>query len=183
MWWLARKSKQIVTALALLLAPLAARADDLTALYAELSDPHNEAWAEVEADILRAWSQSGSPAMDLLLKRGEAALDAGDTAAAIGHLTALTDHDPHFAAGWATRASAFYMAGQPGPAINDIGRALSLEPHHFAALTLLGTIYDEAGQGDRALEAFEASLTLHPHQQEALDAVARLRQARDGIAL
>ncbi|MFB2532370.1 tetratricopeptide repeat protein [Paracoccus sp. p4-l81] len=162
----------------------AARADDqLAALYAELADPANPGWSRAESDILRAWSQSGSAAMDLLLKRGEAALDQGDTAQAIQHLTALTDHAPDFAGGWAARAAAFYLAGQPGPAIDDAAQALRLEPHHFAVLTLLGTIFDEMGETDRAVAAFDASLAIHPHQQEAIDARARLRQVRDGIAL
>ncbi len=186
MWGLLANLKRIVTAI-LLIVPLSVLAGPpdpaLAALYAELADPENEGWARAEADVLRVWSQSGSAAMDLLLQRGEAALDAGDAPSAIGHLTALTDHAPDFAAGWAMRAAAFYLAGQPGPAIEDIRRTLVIEPNHFAALTLLGTILDEMGQTPRALSAYEASLAIHPHQQEAIDAVARLRQARDGIAL
>lgn len=158
-------------------------AEDLAPLYAELADPANDGWARAEADIIRAWSQSGSAAMDLLLKRGLAAMDAGDLPAALDHLTALTDHAPDFAEGWATRAAALYLDAQPGPALADLRRALVLEPHQFAALTLAGTIYEEMGDTDRALAAFEHSLRLHPHQQEAIDAQARLRQARDGIAL
>lgn len=153
------------------------------ALFDELAQAENAGWARAESDILRAWSQSGSAAMDLLLKRGGAALDAGDTGAAIDHLSALIDHAPEFPEGWAQRAGAFYAHGQAGPALADLAQALRLEPRHFVALTLLGTILEDVGRPEAALRAFEASLAVHPHQQEAIDARARIRQARDGIAL
>ena len=57
--------------------------EDLDLLFAELAQPEGESWARAETDILRIWSRSGSAAMDLLYKRGEAALDAGDTAGAM----------------------------------------------------------------------------------------------------
>lgn len=121
--------------------------------------------------------------MDLLLRRANEAMDAGDLGAAVEHLTALTDHAPDFAEGWVMRAIAFQAQGHSGPALADLARGLQLEPRHFVALTLLGAILDEAGQSEAALRAFEQSLTIHPHQQEAIDAAARIRQARDGIAL
>ena len=153
---------------------------DRESLFAQLADPDGEGWRIAESDLLREWSKSGSPTMDLLLKRGEEALDQGDTAAAIGHLTALTDHAPDFAAGFQARAVAYATAGEFGPAAADLARALELEPRHFAALTQLGAMLEEMGDDARALAAYRASLTIHPHQQEAIDAVARLEQAEVG---
>ena len=123
---------------------------------------------------VRRW---GSAALDLLLMRGEAALDAGDIEAAIGHLTALTDHAPDFAAGWTARANAFAMAGQTGPAVADLSRALQLEPRDWNALKLLGALLEESGDPGRAKAAYQASLTINPHQQDAADALARLSAA------
>ncbi len=154
--------------------------EDLDLLFAELAQPEGEAWARAETDIMRIWSRSGSAAMDLLYKRGEAALDAGDSVTAIGHLTALTDHAPDFAAGWYLRAVAFYSDGDFGPALADLQRTLALEPRHFAALTQLGTMLEELGDRPRALEAFRLSLKIHPHQQDAADAVTRLEQETQG---
>lgn len=148
--------------------------------FRRLAEPEGEGWRIAEADILREWSRSGSPAMDLLLRRGEQALDAGDAAAAIGHLTALTDHAPDFATGWHTRAAAFATIGQFGPAIADLGRALELEPRHFPALTQLGVIMEEIGDTEAAQTAYRESLKIHPHQQEALDGVSRLEQDARG---
>jgi tetratricopeptide (TPR) repeat protein len=153
---------------------------DLDAAFAQLSLPEGEGWRIAESDILREWSKSGSASMDLLLKRGEEALDQGETEAAIGHLTALTDHAPEFAAGYQARATAYAMAGQFGPAIADLARTLELEPRHFAALTHLGAMLEEMGDNDRALAAYRASLAIHPHQPEAQDAVARLEKQTAG---
>lgn len=145
-------------------------------LFSRLAEPQGEGWRIAESDILREWSKSGSASMDLLLKRGEDALDLGDISTAIGHLTALTDHAPDFAAGFQARADAYYAAGAFGPAIADLGRALELEPRQFQALTQLAAILEEMGQDDRALAAYRQSLTIHPHQQEAIDGAARLER-------
>lgn len=154
--------------------------EDLDLLFAELAQPDGESWSRAETDILRIWSRSGSAAMDLLYKRGEAALDAGELDTAIGHLTALTDHAPDFAAGWYLRAVAFYMKGEFGPSLADLGQVLMLEPRHFAALTQLGAMLDELGDKPRAIEAFRESLKIHPHQQDARDALDRLEQETQG---
>lgn len=152
----------------------------MDALFDALAQPTGEAWRIAESDILREWSRSGSAAMDLLLQRGEEALDQGDALAAIGHLTALTDHAPDFPAGFHARAAAYATAGQFGPAFQDLARTLQLEPRHFPALTQLGTMLEETGDTARALAAYRASLDIHPHQQEAIDGVARLERQQDG---
>ncbi|WP_339816651.1 tetratricopeptide repeat protein [uncultured Paracoccus sp.] len=160
--------------------PIAAACQGLDDAFARLAQPEGEGWRIAESDILREWSRSGSPAMDLLLQRGEAALDMGDIPSAIGHLTALTDHAPDFAAGFQTRAAAYATAGQFGPALADLRRTLELEPRHFAALTQLGAMLEEMGDDARALAAYRASLAIHPHQQEAIDGQARLEHKRIG---
>ena len=155
----------------------------MDALFTQLAEPEGEGWRIAESDILREWSRSGSASMDLLLKRGEDALDAGDAAAAIGHLTALADHAPNFAAGFQARAAAYALRGDYGPAAADLARVLELEPRHFGALTQLGAMLDEIGDRPRALSAFRASLAIHPHQQEAIDAVARLERMTAGTGI
>ncbi|MCQ0971651.1 hypothetical protein MLD63_14605 [Paracoccus sp. TK19116] len=149
-------------------------------LFAELAQPEGEGWRIAESDILREWSRSGSAAMDLLYKRGEDALDGGDAATAIGHLTALADHAPDFASGYHMRAVAYATEGDYGPALADLARALQLEPRHFPALTQLGFLLEDMDQPERALDAYRQSLAIHPHQQDVLDAVERLEQAETG---
>lgn len=152
-------------------------------LFRELAAPDSPGWQRAESDILREWSRSGSASMDLLLKRGEAALDAGDVPRAIDELTALTDHAPEFAAGWQARAAAFAMSGEWGPAASDLARTLALEPRQFAALTQLGAMLEEMGDLEGALNAYRASLEIHPRQQEAIDGAARLEEEMQGTAL
>jgi Flp pilus assembly protein TadD len=153
-----------------------ARANDLDELLSQLADPQTERWQRVERQIIAEWSKSGSPAMDLLLQRGREALGAGETEAAIEHLTALTDHAPEFAEGWNARATALFRAGQYGPAMADIARALALNPQHFGALSGLGTILEETGRDAQALEVYRAARSIHPHQPVLLRAVERLEK-------
>lgn len=152
-------------------------------LFEELAQTDGEGWARAESDIERIWSRSGSASMDLLRKRGEDALDMGDVPAALGHLTALTDHAPDFAQGWQLRAEAFYLSGQFGPAVSDLAQAVQIEPRNWLALTQLGRILEEIGDGPRAIGAFRASLAVNPHQQEARDALARLERAHSGTGI
>lgn len=168
----------------LLLAPAArAETEGLERYFAELADPDYAGWQRAQSDIERAWSRSGSAAMDLLLKRGTEALDQGDLPAAIAHLTALTDHAPDFPEGWNARATAYFLAGQFGPSLSDIAHVLQLEPRHWGALAGLGMILDETGDETRALAAFRASFALNPHQQDVKDAIDRLERALAGTAL
>lgn len=178
-----RRAISVMVIVAGIFVPAAVYAQDMDALFAKLAEPEGEGWKIAEGDILREWSKSGSAAMDLLLKRGEEALDAGDTDAAIGHLTALTDHAPDFAAGWQTRATAYASIGQFGPAVADMARVLELEPRHFGALIQMGAILEEMDENERALQAYREALKIHPHQQEAKDGVARLEKLLSGTEI
>ncbi|WP_372840282.1 tetratricopeptide repeat protein [Phaeovulum sp.] len=191
---LVAKLKQIVAAplvVALLTLPLSAQElrvlvpgdDKMGALFAELADPDNRTWRRTEADIRRLWSQSGSAAMDLLYKRAEAAIDAGDPGLAIEHLTALTDHAPDFAEAWHLRAVAFFQTGDIGLALADLARALQLEPRHWLALAGLGAILEDVGKNEPALVAYRASLDLNPHQDDVMEAIARLTRETTGVSL
>ena len=157
--------------------PVPAMSETVGELLERLSDPGLDRWERVERRILAQWSKSGSAAMDLLLQRGRAALEAGELEAAIEHLTALTDHAPDFAEGWNARAAAFYERGDYGPAMVDLARALALNPSHFGAMAGLGLILEETGREAQALEAFRAAQAIHPHQPVISRSVARL-QAR-----
>ena len=180
-----RHLKPVVAALAVVLAGAAGQAQgvDMEALYRRLADPDNADWALAQSDILREWSKSGSPSMDLLLKRGRDAIEAGDLAAAIEHLTALTDQAPDFAEGWNARATAYFMAGEFGPSIADIQRALALNPRHFGALSGLGQIFEALDKPDLALRAYEAAFAVNPHMTGVKDAIDRLTREKQGTDL
>lgn len=155
-------------------------ADDLLAL---LGEPNLPNWEKVEEQIYSEWAKSGSPAADLLLRRGRAALEDDDLTAAIEHLTAVIDHAPEFAEGYNLRATAYFHAGLYGPSLADIQQTLALNPQHFGALTGLGAILETTGDTDKALQAFQAAATIHPHDPDLKTAIARLEAAVSGVTL
>ncbi len=155
----------------------------LDTLYAELSQAEPADAARIAADIALELSKSGSPAMDLLLRRGRAALDLGDLAAADGHFTALTDHAPGFSEGWHLRAVTRARMGLLGPALADLEHALTLEPRHFTALFSLGSLLEEMGQDELASRAYMEASKLHPHDPDILAARDRLGHVTGGTRL
>lgn len=174
---------RVVAALLPLFLALPAQAQDTTRLddlFGRLKEADAAAAGRIEQEIWTEWSKSGSPAMDLLLKRGRDAMQAGDLPVAIEHLTALVDHAPDFAEGWNARATAYFQAGMLGPSVADIARTLELNPRHFGALSGFGMILEATGQDSEALEVFRAALAIHPHLEGVLDAVKRLEAKTAG---
>ncbi|MDZ7710293.1 MAG: tetratricopeptide repeat protein [Roseovarius sp.] len=148
----------------------------LDTLFSQLDGAAPNEARRIAAEIELEWSRSGSPAMDLLLRRGEDALEAGDTTAAIGHLSAAIDHAPGFAEAWHLRSAAFFEQGRYGLALNDLTQTLVLEPRHFNAIYGLGVVFEQTGRPALAQEAFMRAHTIHPHHEavsEALERVAR----------
>ena len=175
-----------VTAFALaaaLAGPAAAEETRLDQLFDQLGEAGLPNWRIVEQDIWLEWSKSGSPAMDLLLKRGREAMEAGDLRLAIAHFTALTDHAPDFAEGFNARATAHFRAGRHGPAMADIARTLALNPRHFGALTGLGRILEESGRLEQAAAAYRAAHAIHPNDPDIKGAMERLELQTSGMTL
>lgn len=151
-----------------------ARAGEADELLAQLAQPELRTWESTESKLLALWSRSGSATADLLLQRGQEALDAEDYDTAIEHLTALTDHAPNFAEGWHTRATAFYLIDEYGLALADLRRALTLNPDHFGALTGVGIVLEEIGRPEAALEALRLAREINPHRGNIGDSIRRL---------
>lgn len=176
----------IVTAFVLSLVvngPVAAQTAELDSLFEKLAEAGPEDTPQIEAQISAQWARSGSPAMDLLLRRGEEALQAGAVDLAVQHFSALIDHAPDFAEGYNGRATAFYLAGQVGPALADIRKALALNPRHFGAMRGLATILEELERPQDALEVYVRIQEIAPHAEGVSDAVDRLSVKLDGLSL
>ncbi|NVO54894.1 hypothetical protein HW561_03715 [Rhodobacteraceae bacterium B1Z28] len=137
----------------------------------------------IERQLKALWSQTGSASADLLLERARDALDDGDTAAAIDHLTALTDHAPDFAEGWHLRASAFFGIERFGMAAADLEHALTLNPNNYEAIYGLGLIFEVLDQPEQAYETYSRALAIHPYHEEVTNAVNRLKPQIEGAAL
>ena len=168
---------------ALLALPGTARADEIDDLFARLAQAEGRELARIEDQIWRKWSQTGSPALDLLLRRGRAAVDAGQNDVAIEHLSALMDHAPEFAEAYNIRATAWFREGHYGPALEDIRMALMLNPRHFDALSGLAIILDEMGKSRDALAAWRLVEALHPNRDGLAETIARLERELGDTAL
>lgn len=153
-------------------------------LLEELAASESAAQAErLEKALYMEWSKSGSAAMDLLLKRGRDALEVNETDAAIGHLTALTDHAPQFAEGWHALALAYYQVEMFGPAMDALEHVLALNPVHFGALRGVAAIHDQLGNDALAYEAYAKVLELRPFDEEVTRALERLAGKVQGISI
>lgn len=158
-------------------------AADLDRLMAELARPDQERWQRIERQIQREWSRSGSAIADYLFQRGQEALSAGETEAAIAHFSAVIDHAPDFPEAWNARATAWFMANRLGLAMADIEEVLARNPQHFGALTGLAAILEQVDRPEAARAAYGAALALHPHRPGLRQAVERLDRALAGRAL
>ncbi len=143
----------------------------LDELFAQLQSDEG---SSAESEILLIFRQSGSDAMDLLLKRGYAALDAGALRDAIWHFSALIDHAPEFGEAYGGRAFAFYELGELDMALQDIHTTLTFNPRHFRAMVGLGFIQEELGNLDEALSAYKIAFQLNPHMEGLTDAIERV---------
>lgn len=157
------------------------READLLRQLAEASDPR--AASLVEAELKGLWSRSGSAAVDLLWRRGQDALEAGDPEAAVEHFTAAIDWAPGFAEAYVGRAAAYYLTGRAGPAIDDLRQALVLNPYQWEALQGFAVLLEEMGREADALELWGRVHEMHPQNPEAKASMDRLRLLLEGRTL
>jgi len=163
--------------------PAYAQESRLDDLYQQLLDADEQDYARIERQIVTEWERSGSPAMDLLLRRGKEALEEGQPDVAAEHFTALVDHAPEFCEGYYGRASAYYLLGMTGPALDDIQQTLRLNPRHFEAMRGLAMIMLELERDEDARTLYELILTINPHAIEAQEALSVLEMQLEGQAL
>ena len=183
---LGQSFKHIVTAFCCAVAfsqPLAAQETDLDALYDALAVAEAEDAPRLERQIIAAWEDSGSAAMDLLLRRAKEAMEDQDPETALEHFTALIDHAPDFAEGYYGRATVFFQLDMLGPSLDDLDQVLRLNPRHYEALRGLAVIMEELDRPEDALELYLLVLDINPHLREASDALARLEQGLADQAL
>lgn len=139
--------------------------------------------AAIDRELQALWAKSGSPSMDLLLRRGTDAMERGDLQQAAEHLTALTDHAPGFARGWYERARVYFALGLYGPSVADLERALALNPKDYNAIYALGALFEQFREPERAYQAYRRAKAIHPHHEEVSSALERLKPSVEGREL
>ena len=181
-----RNLKSAVATILLILAGSAAAqedADGLDDLFGALKSAEGADAERIAEKITDEWARSGSPAMDILLERGNAALESGNDRVAIEHLSAAIDHAPGFAEAYHLRATAFFKQRRLGLALEDLRMALALNPRHFGAMTGLAVILEDFERPERALGAWREVQQLFPAHPEADRAVLRLERQVEGRTL
>ncbi len=152
------------------LPPMAERQARLEDLFARLKADSDEEKAELIAEEIWAiWLDSGSPSVNMLLRRGTAAEKRRDIALARRMYDHVTSLSPDFAEGWARSARLAYSEDDLSRCVSEVMQALVLEPRHFYALWTLGNALERLGRDEEALKAYEEAHRLYP----ALDAVNR----------
>ncbi|MET4101518.1 tetratricopeptide (TPR) repeat protein [Roseovarius sp. MBR-78] len=160
--------------------PVAATDARLDTLFAQLEGAEPMDARRIAAEIELEWARSGSAAMDLLLRRGEDALEAGDLGMAIAHLSAAIDHAPEFAEAWHVRSAAFFEQKRYGLALHDLAQVVVLEPRHFNAIYGMGVIFEQTGRFALAHDALERAQAIHPHHEAVSEALERVSRKLGG---
>lgn len=163
--------------------PLAADEARIDDLMSQLREAEGIQAGRIAVEIQNEWSKSGSPALDLLLRRGDDALDEGEIIAAIQHLTAAIDHDPTYLEAYARRAEAYYLNGNVGPAVDDLRHVLAHNPRHFSALQGFGVILFDMERPEDALEVLRQVQDMYPADQDTAEYVRNLEILLEGQAL
>lgn len=172
----------LAVALALAAAPAAGqslsaqeeRGAEVDALLAELAQPELPTWQAVEQKIFSVWEKSGSDTVDLLLHRGQEALEAEELDKAVEHFSAAIDHAPGFAEAYHGRASAYFQQEEFGLALADLERTLALNPRHFGAMTGMGVVLEQLGEYQLALDILRIAREINPHRETITESVERL---------
>lgn len=158
---------------------------------ARLEDMFSRLEAETDADsgnliaeeIWAVWLDSGSPSVNLILRRGADAQAKDDNETARIMYDHVTGLEPDYAEGWARSSRLALEERDFTRAVGDAVRALSLEPRHFYALWTLGNVMERLGRRDEALEAYREANSLYPSLKIVADRVDRLEVELDGGVL
>lgn len=156
--------------------------DPVAGLLADLAlAPDAQAAQRLERSIYSEWSKSGSASADLLLQRGQAAIEAREYRDAIDHLQVATELAPDFAHAWHLLGLAYFQTDYFGPSMAALERALMLNPDHFGALQGVAVVNELVGNAQLAYQAYERAGEMRPHDSEiaaGLDRLSAIAQGR-----
>jgi tetratricopeptide (TPR) repeat protein len=134
----------------------------------------------IEQKLQALFRVSGSPSVDLLILRAQAAQTATDHKTAKQLIDAVTNIAPNFAEGWHIRASMEHTADDDTAALVSLQKVVLLNPRHFQAMTELAGMLEEYGDKAGALKMYRRALELDPQLEEANRKVRELTQSVEG---
>lgn len=149
-------------------------------LFAQLKQVENEEDAHpIEQKLLAMFRASGSPSVDLLITRVQAALAASDKATARKLIDAVTNIAPNYAEGWHIRAG-MEMEADDTAALVSLQKVVQLNPRHFAAMNELADMLEDYGDKAGALKLYRRALELDPHLPGATQKLRELTTKVEG---
>ena len=156
-------------------APTGRAATDqlLTALKAA---PTEDAAGALEGQLRATWLNAASPALKLLLSRGQREVSEGAPADAVDSFDAALDLDPDLLEAWRGRAIARLRLGDPAGATRDLQEVLKREPRSFEAWQDLSRVAEARNDWRAALAAWQKVLDLDPRSPGAQDRLQDLRR-------
>jgi len=158
-----------------------ARQTVLDKLYEQLAAAPDEATGRaLESAIQSVWLESGSPSIDLLMRRGLDALREENYDRAYFYFDEVVTLAPGFAEGWNKRATIHYIRDDYARALRDIEQVLRLQPRHFEALAGLGVILEELGDKKGALDAYRKAVEIDPWLLNGMERIRPLELDVEG---
>jgi Tfp pilus assembly protein PilF len=134
----------------------------------------------IEQKLTALFRVSGSPSVDLLVIRAQAALAATDNKTAKQLIDSVTSIAPDYAEGWHIRAGMEQAAGDDTAALVSLQKVVLLNPRQFTALTELANMLEDYGDKAGALKLYRRALELDPQLEIASRKVRELTQSVEG---
>jgi tetratricopeptide (TPR) repeat protein len=134
----------------------------------------------IEEKLKLMFRPSGSPSVDLLMTRAEAAAAATDKKTAKKLVEAITNIAPNYAEGWHTRAAMEQADGDDTDALVSLQKTVLLNPRHFAAMIELADMLEDYGDKGGALKLYRRALDLDPQLDVASRKVRELTTSVEG---
>ncbi|HEY7138471.1 MAG TPA: tetratricopeptide repeat protein [Methylomirabilota bacterium] len=147
-----------------------------TALVRALRDPDSLVRSEAHDSLWAIWHRSGDPAIDSLLGRGIALMQAGQLPESIEVFSDVITRAPGFAEGWNKRATAYYLMGDLDRSLADCEEVVKRNPVHFGALSGFGLIYLQKDDLPKAAEYFEKALAVDPTLAQVESVLEQIRE-------
>lgn len=153
----------------------------LEGLFAALKVAPDDTSSKMIVDRLeQIFSDSGSPAADLLMARATVAAEAKQYELAFSLLDQVLALEPDYIGALSKRATMHYLKDDYGAALADIREVLAREPRHFAMLYGFALILKEIGDEKRALTVLRKALEVNPRLDGAQDMESQLSVTVEG---
>lgn len=150
-------------------------------LFSQLKKAQSSEEAKAIEDKLKLmFRASGSPSVDLLMTRAQAAEAADDKKTAKKLVEAVTQIAPTYAEGWHSRAAMEQADGDDTDALVSLQKTVTLNPRHFEAMIELASMLEDYGDKAGALKLYRRALDVDPQLDVAQHKVRELTTSVEG---